>query len=95
MRQLWSVRKRSVFRPAVSNRISKCEVLKHFYADSRKVPVVFGVKSVAGSVGEVAGKSDWWPENFVSVLSVKFGNRKNRNPLGCPKRKSVTAFPCR
>ena len=85
----------SVSRPAVNNRISKCEVLKHFYAGSRRIPVVFGVKSVAGSVGEVAGKSDWWPENFVSVLSVKFGNRKNRNPLGCPKRKSVTAFPCR
>ncbi len=85
----------SVSRPAVNNRISKCEVLKHFYAGSRRIPGVFGVKSVAGSVGEVAGKSDWWPENFVSVLSVKFGNRKNRNPLGCPKRKSVTAFPCR
>ena len=85
----------SVSRPAVNNRISKCEVLKHFYAGSRRIPGVFGVKSVAGSVGEVAGKSDWWPENFVSVLSFKFGNRKNRNPLGCPKRKSVTAFPCR
>ena len=85
----------SVSRPAVNNRISKCEVLKHFYAGSRRIPGVFGVKSVAGSVGEVAGKSDWRPENFVSVLSVKFGNRKNRNPLGCPKRKSVTAFPCR
>ena len=85
----------SVSRPAVNNRIYKCEVLKHFYAGSRRIPGVFGVKSVAGSVGEVAGKSDWWPENFVSVLSVKFGNRKNRNPLGCPKRKSVTAFPCR
>ena len=85
----------SVSRPAVNNRISKCEVLKHFYAGSRRIPGVFGVKSVAGSVGEVAGKSDWWPENFVSVLSVKFGNRKNRNPLGCPKRKSVTAFPYR
>ena len=75
----------SVSRPAVNNRISKCEVLKHFYAGSRRIPGVFGVKSVAGSVGEVAGKSDWRPENFVSVFSVKFGKRKNRTPLGCPK----------
>ena len=45
-----------MFRPAVNDRISKCEVLRHFYAGRRKVPVVFGVKSVAGSVGEVAGK---------------------------------------
>ena len=36
----------SVSRPAVNNRISKCEVLKHFYAGSRKIPGVFGVKSV-------------------------------------------------
>ena len=75
----------SVSRPAVNNRIAKCEVLKHFYAGSRRIPGVFGVKSVAGSVGEEAGKSDWRPENFVSVFSVKFGNRKNRTPLGCPK----------
>ena len=77
----------SVSRPAVNNRISKCEVLKHFYAGSRRIPGVFGVKSVAGSVGEVAGKSDWRPENFVSVFSVKFGNRKKQNPSWLPEMK--------